>query len=243
MTTAIKICGIKDVGALDVAVQAGAQYVGFVYFPKSPRHISLLEAAALREKLPADVKSVCVLVDADDTLLADVAAILKPDFVQLHGAESPARVRAIRMFLPQMKIIKAMGVRCGDDVAKAAGFTDCADMLLFDAKAPLLPLPVRAGDSHDAVPHPGPLPGGEGIGYLPGGNGLSFDWALLKGREFMLPWALSGGLNAENIHEALAQTGAKMVDVSSGVESAPGVKDAALIQAFVKAVREYDAKS
>ena len=214
MTTAIKICGLKDAASIQVAVDAGADYVGFVFFPASPRHVSLVEAAALKAQLPAHVKSVSVLVDADDTLLADVAALLKPDFVQLHGAETPARVRQVRELLPQTRIIKALRVRCSDDVAHGAAFCDVADMLLFDAKAP--------------------------EGMLPGGNGLSFDWALLRGRDFMLPWGLSGGLNVGTIVQALAETGAKMVDVSSGVESAPGVKDAALIQDFVKAVRAYD---
>ncbi len=214
MTTAIKICGLKDAASLRVAVEAGADYVGFVFFPASPRHVALAEAAELKAGLPAQVKCVSVLVDADDTLLADVKAILNPDFVQLHGKETPERVRAIRAMLPGTKIIKALRVRSSDDVAQGHAFSDGADMLLFDAKAP--------------------------EGMLPGGNGLSFDWALLKGRDFMLPWGLSGGLNGDNIVQAVSETGAKMVDVSSGVESAPGVKDAALIHAFVKAVRAYD---
>lgn len=216
MTIAIKICGLKDEASLRVAVEAGANYVGFVFFPVSPRHVTLAKAAELKALLPADVKSVMVLVDADDTLLADIEALVKPDFVQLHGAETPERVRAIRALVPGSKVIKALKIRHSDDVAAAAAFKDVADVLLFDAKAP--------------------------DDLLPGGNGLAFDWALLKGREFTLPWALSGGLNVENVARGLAQTGAKMVDVSSGVEIEPGVKDAALIQDFVKAVRAYDKK-
>lgn len=214
MTTAIKICGLKDDAAIRMAVDARADYVGFVYFPASPRHVELAEAARLKAMLPATMQAVCVLVDADDALLAQVRDVLAPHWVQLHGKETPERVRAIRAMLPGIRVMKAIRVRSSDDVALAHGFSDVADMLLFDAKAP-----------ETAV--------------LPGGNGLAFDWALLRGREFALPWMLSGGLNGENVALALAQTGAKMVDVSSGVESAPGVKDAALIQAFVKAVRAY----
>lgn len=210
MTTAIKFCGLKDEVSLRTAVDAGAAYVGFVFFPASPRHLPLLEAAQLKARLPAHIKTVSVLVDADDTLLADVKAILDPAYVQLHGKETPERVRAIRALMPGTKIIKALRVRSGDDVAQAHAFSDVADMLLFDAKAP--------------------------EGMLPGGNGLSFDWALLRGREFALPWMLSGGLNPDNVAQAIAQTGAAMVDVSSGVESAPGVKDAGLIRAFAESV-------
>lgn len=215
MTTTIKICGLRDAPSLHAAADAGADYAGFVHYAPSPRHVGLTEAAALKALLPAHVQTVAVLVDPADALLQALEDVLAPHYVQLHGTETPQRVRAIRALLPHTRIIKGLSVRCSDDVAHAGAYSDCADMLLFDAKAPE-------------------------SGMLPGGNGLAFDWALLRGRDFTLPWALSGGLNAENVAQAVALTGAKMVDVSSGVERAPGVKDAALIQAFVKAVRAYD---
>lgn len=214
MTTRVKICGLKDASSLRVAVDAGAAFVGFVYYPASPRHIGLVEAAKLKALLPSYVQCVCVLVDADDVLLAAVRDVLSPDWVQLHGSETPERVKAVRDIMPaRIGVIKALRVRSSDDVAQAAAYTT-TDMLLFDAKAP--------------------------EGMLPGGNGLSFDWALLRGREFHVPWMLSGGLHAENVGQAVGQTGARMVDVSSGVEAAPGVKDATLIQAFMKAVESHD---
>jgi phosphoribosylanthranilate isomerase len=210
MSTAIKICGLTDTVSIEAVIAAKADYAGFVFFPASPRHLDLTRAAALKETLPKHIKSVSVLVDPDDTLLEQVTAELHPHYIQLHGKESPQRVSAIKTQFPNMPIIKAIRVRSSDDVAQANRY-DAADLLMFDAKAPET--------------------------MLPGGNGLSFDWALLAGREFIRPWFLSGGLNADNVAEAIRFSGAKMVDVSSGVESAPGVKDAALIQAFADAIR------
>lgn len=213
MPASIKICGLTDAASVQAAAQAGAAYAGFVHFPASPRHVALEKAAALQALLPAAMRSVCVLVDPDDTLLEQVASRLSPHYIQLHGDEPPERLRAIRERFPKTGIIKALKVRASDDVAQAMRYTAHADMLLFDAKPPQL------------------------AGMLPGGNGLAFDWALLANREFPLPWLLSGGLNAENVGAALRQTGARMVDVSSGVESSPGVKDAALIHAFALSVK------
>jgi phosphoribosylanthranilate isomerase len=213
MTVSIKICGLTDEVSVKAVIDVRADYAGFVYFPASPRHITLEKAAELKSLLPASIKSVSVLVDPDDALLAQVFSVLKPDYVQLHGKESPARLQDIRNAHPAAKIIKALKIRTSDDVAQAASFKAVADMLLFDAKAPELP------------------------GMLPGGNGLSFDWALLKNREFPLPWMLSGGLNIENVADAVRQSGAHMVDISSGVERAPGVKDPALIKAFTDKAR------
>lgn len=209
----IKICGLANEEAVRAVIAAGADYAGFVYFPASPRHVTVERAAELKALLPSSVASVSVLVDPGDALLAEVQSVLKPDYVQLHGKETPERIKAIKKVFTGIRIIKAISVRSGDDVAQAAAYSDTANMFMFDAKPPELP------------------------GMLPGGNALSFDWALLKGREFPLPWFLSGGLNAENIVAAIGATGAKMVDVSSGVERSPGVKDASLIEAFVKAAR------
>jgi phosphoribosylanthranilate isomerase len=213
MAVSAKICGLTSEDAVKAVIAAKADYAGFVYFPTSPRHIPLQRAAELKALLPPQIRSVSVLVDPDDALLEQVQSQLNPAYVQLHGKESPERLRGIRMAFPKLKLIKAIRVRSSDDVAQANGFIDIADMLMFDAKPPEMP------------------------GILPGGNGLAFDWALLKHRSFILPWFLSGGLNADNVAEAIRQTGARMVDVSSGVESSPGVKDPALIQAFIEAVR------
>jgi phosphoribosylanthranilate isomerase len=213
MPVFIKICGLTDETAVQAVIAAKAEYAGFVYFPASPRHVALARAAELKALLPDGVRSVSVVVNPDDALLAEVQGVLKPDFVQLHGKETRERVLDIRKKFPQMKIIKAISVRSADDVAAHMHYSDSVDMLMFDAK------PLE-------MPH-----------MLPGGNGLTFDWALLQGRSFPLPWFLSGGLNPENVAEAMRLTGAQMVDVSSGVERAPGVKDAALIEQFVKAVR------
>jgi phosphoribosylanthranilate isomerase len=213
MNISIKICGLTDEVSLKAVIEAKADYAGFVYFPASPRHITFENAASLKAQLPSSIKSVSVLVDPDDALLAQVFSVFKPDYVQLHGKESPARLLEIRKAHPTAKLIKALKIRTSDDVAQAASFKDSADMLLFDAKAPELP------------------------GMLPGGNGLSFDWALLKNREFPLPWMLSGGLNIENVADAVRGSGARMLDISSGVERAPGVKDPALIKAFIDKAR------
>jgi phosphoribosylanthranilate isomerase len=213
MTISIKICGLTDELSVKAVADAKADYAGFVYFPASPRHITLEKAAKLKALLPSAIKSVSVLVDPDNALLSQVFSMLKPDYIQLHGKEAPARLLEIRTAFPAAKIIKALRIRTSDDVAQASSFKDSADMLLFDAKAPELP------------------------GMLPGGNGLSFDWALLKNREFPLPWMLSGGLNGENVAEAMRGSGARMLDISSGVESAPGVKDPALIKAFIDKAR------
>ncbi len=213
MPVAVKICGLKNADAVSAAVNAGADYVGFVYFPPSPRHITPAEAAKLMAKLPASTKSVMVAVDPDNDWIDQIDFHTPPAFIQLHGKETPDRVREIKSRCHESKIIKALPVSTGDDVAFAMRYSDCADMLLFDARPPKLP------------------------GILPGGNGLSFDWALLKDREFPLPWILSGGLTSDNVADAVRLSGATIVDVSSGVESAPGVKDASLIRDFIKAAK------
>jgi phosphoribosylanthranilate isomerase len=206
----VKICGLSTPATLAATIAAGADLAGFVFFPKSPRHIDLDTARALGEQATGRIGKVALTVDADDAALDALIAALRPDMLQLHGHESPARVEAIkaRCGLP---VIKAIGVATAADVAAAADFESVADTLLFDAR----PAP-------DAV--------------VPGGAGVSFDWGLLRNIR-ATNWMLSGGLDPANVAAALAQTGAPGVDVSSGVERARGVKDAEKIAAFVAAVR------
>ena len=214
MTVSVKICGLNNPQSVQAVIDAKADYAGFVYYPASPRHITLSQAATLKALLPANIQSVSVLVDPDDGLLNEVADVVRPSFMQLHGKESSERVKAIRERFTAIKIIKAISIRTKEDIQAANEYMDCADMLMFDAKAP------------------------DGA-KLPGGNGSSFDWNLLKERHFALPWMLSGGLTTENVAQAVKQTGALIVDVSSGVEQKAGVKDAALIEAFTKAAKNH----
>lgn len=207
--TDAKICGLTTPEALDAAVVGEAPFVGFVVFPKSPRHLPPDRLAALLERARGRAQTVIVTVDADDAALAEIGR-LKPDWIQLHGAESPRRVSEARRFA-QRGAIKALGIARAEDFAAAAAFEPVADMLLFDAKPP---------------------PGG-----LPGGNALAFDWGILAGRRFSRPWFLSGGLTPENVREAITASGASLVDVSSGVESAPGLKDPLRIAQFLAATR------
>ena len=211
LPTRVKICGLRDAAMLDAAVQAGAAYVGLVFFEKSPRNVTLAQAAALAAIVPAGVAKVALVVDADDAQLDALLAQVPVDILQLHGAETPARVTAVkaRYGLP---VMKAVGVAGPDDLAALDIYAQVADQLLVDAKPP------KGAD-------------------LPGGNGLAFDWRLIAGRRWPVPWMLAGGLTPANVAQAVALTGAGQVDVSSGVESAPGVKDAALIAAFCAALR------
>lgn len=209
--TAIKICGLTTPETLDAALDAGADFVGAVVFPKSPRHIAPDRAARLFERARGRAKIVAVTVDADDALLDEIARTLKPDFIQLHGAETPVRAEWARA-VTGAGMIKALPIRRGDDFAAADEWDYHADHLMFDAKPP------------------------EGS-VLPGGVGRRFDWTLLGDRVFRHPWFLAGGLDPDNVGEALRITGAPMVDVSSGVESAPGVKDAGRIAAFIQNAR------
>jgi phosphoribosylanthranilate isomerase len=207
--TAVKICGLRTLGAIDAAAGAGAAFVGFVFYPPSPRSLSPAAAAALAPQVPHGVVRTGLFVDPDDALLAAVLGAVPLDLLQLHGHESPARVAAIRAQtgLPAMK---AVGVAGPDDLAGIAVWEEVADRILIDAKPP-----------RGAV--------------LPGGNGLAFDWRIVAGRRWRRPWMLAGGLTPLNVAEAIRLTGAPAVDVSSGVESAPGVKDAHLIRAFLAA--------
>lgn len=209
--TRVKICGLRDAAGLTAAVNAGAAYVGLVFFPKSPRHVSIAEAAVLAQQVPVGIAKVGLVVNPDDALLDDILATVGLDILQLHGSESPERVAQVRA-RTGLPVMKAVGVADARDLAALEVYAGVADQLLVDAKPP-----------KDAD--------------LPGGNGLSFDWRLIAGRRWPVPWMLAGGLTAQNVAEAVALTGARQVDVSSGVESAPGVKDAQMITDFVIAAR------
>ncbi len=207
----VKICGLTTPEHVAAAAQAGARYVGFVFFAKSPRNVSIETAAALAADVPIGVAKVALTVNADDATLDAITATVPLDMLQLHGSESPERVAAVkaRYGLP---VMKAVGIAGPQDVAQIDLYAGVADQLLIDAKPP-----------KDAD--------------LPGGNGLAFDWQLVVRKYWPCPWMLAGGLTPKNVALAVAKTGARQVDVSSGVENAPGVKDAALIAAFVTAAK------
>jgi phosphoribosylanthranilate isomerase len=211
MTLLVKICGLKSPEALDAALDAGADLVGFVFFPPSPRNLSFEAARALGANANGRAGKVANTVDADDTLLARIVETLKPDILQLHGSESPERIAAVkaRFGLP---VMKALPIAEASDLAAVPAYAAVADRLLFDARPP-----------REAT--------------RPGGLGRPFDWRLLERIESSLPFMLSGGLGAENVAEALAITRAPGVDVSSGVERAPGEKDPDKIRAFIAAAR------
>ena len=211
MTPEIKICGLKSADAIERAVRRGASHLGFIFFEKSPRNIEPDIAGKLADAVRGSVKMVAVTVDADNDELDEIIHLLKPDMLQLHGHESPERVLNVKA-LYGLPIIKAFSIRDADDLAKIDPYIGIADKFLFDAKPP-------AGSD------------------LPGGNGVSFDWTLLHSLDEGVDYMLSGGLNKDNIAHALAETGAKGIDASSGVESAPGVKDLAMIDAFFDAIR------
>jgi phosphoribosylanthranilate isomerase len=216
MTIEVKICGINTVEAMAAATGGGAGLVGLVFYPPSPRCLRPAEAAALTARVPPAVVKVGLFVDPDDVLLSTVLGQVPIELVQLHGSEAPDRVAEIkkRFGRPVMKAIK---VAESADLDTAKRYLQVADRLLFDAKPPK-----------------------QMIDALPGGNALSFDWRLLAGRVWPLPWMLSGGLDRENLAEAVEISGARAVDVSSGVEDRPGVKDPAKIAAFLEAGRALD---
>lgn len=209
---AVKICGLTTSEDLAAAVEAGTRYVGFNFFPKSPRSVDLETAAQLASETPVGVAKVALVVDATDAFLDDLTARVAIDMIQLHGQETPERVSEVkaRYGLP---VIKAIGIAGPKDVAKIDVYARVADQLLIDAKAP-----------KDAD--------------LPGGNGIPFDWRLLADKKYWtVPWMLAGGLTVDNVAEAIRLTGAKQVDLASAVESSPGRKDPAKMRAFVKAAQ------
>ena len=209
MSIEVKICGLTDAAAVKAAVEGGAAMCGFVFFPASPRNLTPKEAAELTKGVPEGVIRVGLTVDADDALLADIALVAKVDMVQLHGAETLARTNEVRERFG-LPVIKVLAVQGPDDLAAAEAYQGAADRLMFDAKPP-----------EDAS--------------RPGGNARTFDWQVLKNQTFALPWLLAGGLTAENLAEAVKTSGAVAVDVSSGVEDAPGVKNVDKIRAFLAA--------
>lgn len=208
----IKICGLKTPEAVNKAVDRGATHIGFIFFPKSPRHIEPDLAGRVADAVRGQAKIVAVTVDADNDDLDEIVDLLKPDMLQLHGSESPERVLTIRA-LYGLPVMKAFAVREASDLEKIEPYIGIVDRFLFDAKPP------KGSD-------------------LPGGNGVSFDWRLMQSLDAGVNYMLSGGLNKDNIGEALAVTRAPGIDVSSGVESAPGVKEIGLIDAFFDAIRE-----
>jgi phosphoribosylanthranilate isomerase len=209
--TQVKICGLSTAEAVDAALVGGAAYLGFVFFPHSPRSVTAPEAARLAEPARGRAKIVALLVDPTADLVAEVVEGLKPDLLQLHGRETPERLAGLKQTWG-LPVIKALGVRQGADLDAAPAYEAVADHLMLDAKPP------------------------EGADR-PGGLGASFDWTLLAGRSFARPWFLAGGLTPGNVAEAVRLTGAPFVDVSSGVERAPGLKDPGLIAQFLEAVR------
>jgi phosphoribosylanthranilate isomerase len=212
MSTRVKICGIRSADIMRAALDAGADDVGLVFFAKSPRNVTLNDAAALAELARGRARVVALTVDADNALLNAIVSQVKPDLLQLQGAETPAHCREVK-FRWKTPIMKAIGVASADDAKRALAYDrPAADLILFDAKAP-----------KDAT--------------LPGGNGLAFDWTMLEDVANRVPYMLAGGLTPQNVAAAIDVTGCTAVDVSSGVETAPGVKDVALIRAFIKAAK------
>ncbi len=207
----VKICGLREARHVTAAVEAGAGYLGFVFFEKSPRCVTIPQARDLAVEIPIGVAKVALTVDADDAMLDAICDAVPLDMLQLHGSESVERVAEVkrRYGLP---VMKAVGVADEGDLADLDAYGHVADQLLVDAKPP-----------KGAV--------------LPGGNGLAFDWRLIANRRWFAPWMLAGGLTPDNVAEAVLLTGARQVDVSSGVESAPGVKDNELIAAFIAAAQ------
>ncbi len=211
MPIQVKICGINSVESADAAVRAGADFAGLMFHPRSPRKLQIEQAQSLADRLRGRARIVAVLVDPDDAALSNVVIAVKPDFIQLHGSESAARVGEIRARVA-LPVIKVIAIAEASDLVAAAAYESVADMLMFDAKAP-------ANATRE------------------GGHGAAFDWQLLRGRTFSRPWLLAGGLNAENVSRAIAISGAPGVDVSSGVETAPGVKNPDMIRAFIATTR------
>lgn len=207
---AIKICGLSTPDTVDAAVKHGASHVGFVIFPQSPRHVGFGRLSSLASRVPDHVRKVAVLVDPDDALLDQIAASGMIDILQFHGKETPQRIASIRPRFG-LESWKALSVKTAADLGKDADYKQSADFILFDAKTP------------------------EGAS-LPGGMGVRFDWTLLHAYRPVLPWGLSGGLDPDSVREAVTITKTTLVDVSSGVESAPGIKDVDKIAAFCKAI-------
>ncbi|MBU6456952.1 MAG: phosphoribosylanthranilate isomerase [Bradyrhizobium sp.] len=214
MSLTVKICGLSTPETLDAALQAGADMAGFVFFPPSPRHIGLETARELGRRAKGRATKVALTVDADDATLADIVEALQPDILQLHGKENAARLRDIKRAFG-LPVMKAIAVEIAADLAALSGYAAVADRILFDARAP-----------KDAT--------------RPGGLGTTFDWHVLENLDLALPFMVSGGLTADNVAEAVRVTRAGGLDVSSGVERAPGIKDPEMIRAFIRAARAIE---
>ncbi|MFC3101131.1 phosphoribosylanthranilate isomerase [Altererythrobacter lauratis] len=204
----IKICGLSTPESIASAAAAGASHVGLVHYAPSPRHVEIAQAAQLRRAVPPGVKAVLLVVNMAPDALAQAVAAIRPDVVQFHGQESPQECAAFRA-ASGLEVWKAKGIKTPADLAEAQAYAGALDRLLYDAPA----------------------------GKLPGGQGIALDWSLLAGYRHRIPWGLAGGLNADNVAEAIRQTKAPLVDTSSGVESAPGIKDVDRIKAFCQAAR------
>ncbi len=215
MKTQVKICGLKTAEAAERAVALGASHVGFIFFPKSPRNIEPDDAGRIADRIRGQAKIVAVTVNADNDELDEIVSALNLDILQLHGSEDAERLLTVKAMYG-LPVMKALSVREASDLEKIDAYIGIADRFLFDAKPP------KGSD-------------------LPGGNGVSFDWKLLDALDGSVDYMLSGGLNADNIGEAMAQTNARAIDISSGVESAPGVKDLKLMESFFNAVRQAEA--
>lgn len=216
MAIAAKICGVNSETAMTAAVVHGADYVGLMFYPPSPRFLGLVEAAGLAALVPETIKRVGVFVDAPENVIEETLEAVPLEMLQFHGHETPAQVASARARFG-LPVIRAVRLAAPTDLEAARAFEDVADMILFDAKPPA-----------------------DMAGALPGGNAVSFDWTFLRGYRGRKPWILSGGLRADNLKEAVAVTGARAVDVSSGVETAPGVKDPDLITAFLAAAHALE---
>ena len=216
MTVAVKICGLSGTEAIDAAVSAGAAYGGLVFHPHSPRNLALEQARVLADHMRGRLKIVALIVDRDDAAIEALVNTVRPDILQLHGQESARRSAYIRGRF-RLPVIKVLPVADASDLAAAAEYEDAADMLMFDARPP------------------------KGA-QRPGGHGASFDWKILGGRRFTKPWFLAGGLSPENVARAIQLSGAELVDVSSGVESAPGIKDVQRIRDFLLAAKSSMSK-
>ena len=210
-SVSVKICGLTTEEAVADAIAAGADFIGVVFFSKSPRHVSMDRAAEILQFVPETVSRVGLFVDPDDALLDTVMNHVRLDYFQLHGHETPERVEAIRLEYG-MPVIKGLGIHDATDLESAKAYADIADWLLFDAKAP-----AGAG--------------------RPGGNAVTFDWSLLSRHQWPCPWMLAGGLTPDNVGEAIRLSGAKAVDVSSGVERSPGIKDAGQMAHFIQSAK------
>ena len=213
MPVDVKICGLSTIETMDAALAAGADLVGLVFYPKSPRNVTIEQAAKLAERARGRARIVALIVDADDVTIAEINRRVRPGLFQAHGNESPERIAAVAA-LTAKPVIKAIKVDTAADIARGADYGSVAALVLYDAKAP------------ETL-----------AGALPGGNGLAFDWSLL-GQADNAAFMLSGGLTPDNVAEAIRITGAPIVDVSSGVESAPGIKDLGLIRKFIEAAKQ-----